>query len=90
MNRKTNTLLFILGATAVNIVITLLCFFIYYLPYSWFLAPRLPPGSIILSLAVIFIVALATSFIVYQVLLKLFMKKVDVKKYFDSLVGSKK
>ncbi|MDR2738668.1 MAG: hypothetical protein LBB68_02410 [Treponema sp.] len=82
MNKKTNTLLFILAAMMVNIVITLIYFFIPYLFYSVFLAPRLPANSVVLSLALIFLAALAMSFITYQKLLKLFIKKVDVRKYF--------
>jgi hypothetical protein len=83
MNKKTNTLLFILTAMMTNIVIILIYFFILYLLYSALIAPRLPANSGVLSLAVIFLAAMAFSFITYQKLVKLFIKKVDVRKYFE-------
>jgi hypothetical protein len=90
MSRKTNTLLFILAATIANIALTLISFLIFYLLYAALLAPRLPAGSVIWCLALIFLAALAVSFLVYQALLKLFMKKVDVQRYFDPIFKSRK
>jgi hypothetical protein len=86
MSKKTNTLLFILIASAANILLTVLSFSILYLPYALLIAPRLPPSSVIWILALLFLLALVISFIVYQALLKLFIKKVDVRKYFDPFV----
>jgi small-conductance mechanosensitive channel len=86
MSKKTNTALFILIATAANILLTIVSFLILYLPYALFIAPRLPPSSVIWILALLFLLALAISFIVYQALLKLFIKKVDVRKHFDPIV----
>jgi hypothetical protein len=86
MSRKTNTLFFMLIATAANILLTVVSFLVLYLPYALLLAPRLPPSSVIWILALLFLAALVISFIVYQALLKVFVKKVDVRKHFDSLV----
>jgi hypothetical protein len=86
MSKKTNTLLFILIATVSNVLLTIISFFMLYLPYALWIAPRLPPSSVIWVLALLFLIALVISFIVYQALLKLFMKKVDVRKYFDLFV----
>ena len=86
MSRQTNTLLFILVASVANIVLTLVSFLIFYLLYAALLAPRLPPSSAIWCLAALFLLALILSFIVYQALLKWFMKKVDVKKYFGPII----
>jgi hypothetical protein len=86
MSKKTNTLLFVLAASLVNIALTVASFLLLYLPYALLLAPRLPPSSVIWILALLFLLALALSFIVYQALLKLFIKKVDVGKHFDSFV----
>ncbi|GHV73093.1 hypothetical protein AGMMS49940_03950 [Spirochaetia bacterium] len=90
MNKKTNTLLFILAATLANIVLTLISFFIFYLLYAVLLSPRLPTDSVIWCLALIFLAALVVSFLVYQALLKLFMKKVNVQKYFDPIFNTRK
>jgi hypothetical protein len=85
MSKKTNTLLFVLVATAANILLTLVSFLVLYLPYALLLAPRLPPSSVIWILAGLFLLALVISFIVYQALLKLFIKKVDVQKRFGPI-----
>jgi membrane protein YdbS with pleckstrin-like domain len=85
MRKKANTLLFILGATVANVLLTLISFAVFYLAYALLLAPRLPPDSVIWCLAALFLVALVVSFVVYQKLIRLFVKKVDVKKYFDPL-----
>ena len=90
MNKKTNTLLFILAATLANITVTLISFLVFYLLYAVLLSPRLPPDSVIWCLALIFLAALVVSFLVYQALLKLFIKKVDVQKYFASIFNTKK
>ena len=86
MSRKTNTLLFILIARLATILLTIVSFLVLYLPYALFIAPRLPSSSVVWILALLFLLALAISFIVYQALLKLFMKKVDVRKHFESFV----
>jgi hypothetical protein len=90
VNRKTNTLLFILAATLTNIALTLISFLVLYLLYAALLSPRLPADSVIWCLALIFLAALVVSFFVYQALLKLFMKKVDVQKYFDPVFNARK
>jgi putative effector of murein hydrolase len=90
MSKKTNTILFILGATVVNILITIISFFVLYILYARVLAPRLPPNSVVWGIMIIFVAALAISFIVYQTLLKQFVKKVEVQKYFDPIFNSRK
>jgi protein-S-isoprenylcysteine O-methyltransferase Ste14 len=86
MSQKTNALLFILAATVVNILLTVVSFLALYLPYALLIAPRLPPSSVIWTLALLFLLALVISFIAYHALLKLFIKKVDVRKRFGSLI----
>jgi hypothetical protein len=85
VSKKTNTLFFILIAAAANVLLMIVVFLVLYLPYALLLAPRLPPGSVIWILALLFLAALVISFIVYQILLKLFIKKVDMRKYFSPL-----
>jgi hypothetical protein len=85
VNRRTNTLVFILLATVSNLALTLLSFFVFYLLYALLLAPRLPQDSVTWCLALIFLAALTVSFLVYHALLKRFMRKVDVRKHFAPL-----
>jgi small-conductance mechanosensitive channel len=86
MSKKTNTLLFILIASLANILLTIAGFLLLYLPYALFIAPRLPPSSVIWILALLFLLALGISFMAYHALLKWFIKKVDLHKRFDPLV----
>ncbi|GHV29374.1 hypothetical protein AGMMS4952_15020 [Spirochaetia bacterium] len=90
MSKKTNTLLFILAATLTNITLVLLSFLLFFILYSVVLRPLLPANSVIWALGLIFLAALIVSFVVYQALLKLFTKKVDVQKYFDPIFNTRR
>jgi phosphotransferase system glucose/maltose/N-acetylglucosamine-specific IIC component len=82
MSRKTNTLLFVLGATVFNILVTAIWFTALFLLYAWLLAPRLPEAARAWGFPVIFIIAITLSFIVYQAVLKYLIKKVNLGKHF--------
>ena len=86
MNKKVNTLLFILGATLFNIIITVLCFVVLMVLYVKFLMPLLPEGNAWVF-PIIFIAAIAAAFFLYRLLLKLLLKKIQVEKYFDPIFG---
>jgi hypothetical protein len=90
MNKKVNTLLFILGATLFNIITTVIGFFILLQLYVKLILPHVPENGTGWGFALILIVALALSFIVYRVVLKVLIKKVDIEKYFDPLIGGRK
>jgi hypothetical protein len=90
MSKKTNTLLFILGATVFNILVTIISFVVLLFLYTRIPADRLPEGAFVWGSIVIFVGATVLSFIVYQSLLKLMIKKVDVNKYFDPIFKGKK
>jgi len=82
MSKKTNTLLFILGGTVFNIIVTVLCFIFFLFIFTRFLFPHLPDGSIAWMLPINFAASIAASFLVYRQTIKLIMKKVDMEKYF--------
>jgi hypothetical protein len=90
MNKKANTLLFILGATVFNILITVICFLALFLLYARFLVQLLPENAAAWGFPVIFIGAIALSFLVYRLILKVLLKKVNVEKYFDPIFGRRK
>jgi len=92
MNKKTNTLLFILGGTIFNILITILSFFLLLALCSAVIFPRIPPDSTAWSwvLAGIFIAAIVASFVVYRFAIKILMKKIDMEKYFDPIFRPRK
>jgi len=87
MSKKTNTLLFILGGTVLNIIITVLSFLIFLAIYSRFLYPVLPESAAAWVLPVVFVAAIAVSFFVYRLAIKIVMKKVDMEKHFDPIFG---
>jgi uncharacterized membrane protein (DUF485 family) len=90
MSKKTNTLWFILGATAFNILVTVICFVVLLVIYARFLLPMLPESSASWGFPVIFIGAIALSFVLYRIILKQVMKKVDMEKHFDPIFGGRR
>jgi len=89
MNKKVNTLLFILGATLFNIIIALISWVILTLLYVKFLMLQLPETSRSWAFAGIFLLSIGISFFVYRILLKHFINKIEIEKYFDPLFVSK-
>jgi len=89
MNKKINTILFVLGATAFNILITVFSFFLLMILYANFIARILPQGAQAWSFPLIFISSLVISFFVYKIVLGHLVKKIDVEKYFDPIIRSR-
>jgi len=85
MSKKTNTILFILGATVFNVIICIAGFLILFFLYARFLYQFIPEGGQSWVFTVIFIGAIAISILVYRVVLKALIKKIDVEKYFDPI-----
>jgi hypothetical protein len=87
MNKKANTLLFILGATFFNVIVTIAAFSALALLYAYLLLPHLPEDGRTWGFPLIFIASIAISFAAYRLALKLLVKKVELEKYFDPLFG---
>ena len=87
MSKKTNTLLFILGGTVFNVLVTLISFFVLLVIYGRFLVPYLPEDAGGWVLIVIFVLSIAISFVVYRQVIKVITKKIDMDKYFDPIFG---
>ncbi|MCL1931421.1 MAG: leader peptide processing enzyme [Treponema sp.] len=85
MNKKANTIFFILGATVFNILITVLFFLLLLIVYAKFLLPVMPEATQTWSFPLIFIAAIAIAFIVYRYAVRFLMNKIDMEKYFDPL-----
>ena len=90
MNKKTNTLLFILGATVFNVFVTVLCFVVMMILYAKFVMVFLPEEAHSWAFPLMFIIAIAITFFLYRFALKLLLKKIQVDKYFDPIFGKKK
>ena len=92
MNKKVNTLLFILGATVFNIIVTILCFMALSLIFTKVIMPLIPEESNFRGwgFTLIFIAAIIVSFLVYRFVIKLLMKKIAVEKYFEPIFSRRK
>jgi len=90
MSKKTNTLWFILGATAFNILTTLIFFVLLLVIYARTILPMLPEETGAWGFPVIFIGAIVLSFFLYKIILKQVMKKYDFEKYFDPIFGPRR
>jgi O-antigen/teichoic acid export membrane protein len=84
MNKKVNTALFMLGATLVNIVL-MLFLLIAFIMLIGVLFPE--PSSSLAQILLIaaFLLALAGSFGIYTLIIKLVSKKIDMEKYFHPI-----
>lgn len=89
MNKKVNTMLFILGATVFNILLTVLSFIVLLTLYARFLQPHLSEQAAGWAFPLVFIAAMAAAFLVYRKVIRFLTKKVDVDKYFDPIFGNR-
>ena len=89
MNKKVNTLLFVLGATVFNVIIAVISFISFFTLYAKFIMPIVSENSYSWSFTLIFLASLAVSFLVYRLTLKFLLKKVEIEKYFDPIFVSK-
>jgi hypothetical protein len=94
MSKKTNTLLFILGATVFNLLITIAAFLALLLLFTYIIMPGLPESAAgkaaSWAIPIIFIAALAVSFGVYRIVLKFLMKKINIERHFDPIFGGRR
>ena len=92
MSKKTNTLLFILGGTVFNILVTVLSFILLWALCGVLIMPRLPSDSTAWAWIMpgTFIASIVISFVVYRLAIKIIMKKVDMEKYFDPIFGPRR
>jgi hypothetical protein len=86
MTKRAKLLLFMIGATLFNVLLTALLFVGVLALYSLTLGQILKVPSAGLAIAVSFVVAIAISSIVYKKILESLRKRID----FDSTFGSRK
>jgi hypothetical protein len=90
MSKKTNTALFILGATTFNVLITLLILGVLLFLYAQFIVPALPEKVMVFGLPVILVGAISLSFVIYRILLKQLLKRIDIEKHFEPIFGPRR
>ena len=85
MNKKVNTLLFVLCATLFNVLVAILTCILLILLYTFLLSQIVPDAVNDWILPIIFMLGIVTSFLSYRALFKFLVKKIDVEKYFDPI-----
>lgn len=85
MNKKANTILFVLGATVANVVIMLVIFLALFLLFGRLIAPSLPPQANQIIMLVLFIGSIVATYFIYHRLVKWLSEKYDLEKYFDPI-----
>jgi hypothetical protein len=85
MSKKTNTVLFLIGGTIFNVLVTVACFLLLLLVYSNFIFGHVSESIAAWALPVFFAGAIAASFFIYRLAIKIIVKKIDMEKYFDPI-----
>ena len=78
-----------LGATAFNIVITVLSCVLLSIVCAKFIIPYTPEGLRGWFFPMIFIASIAISFIAYRFATRFLMKKIDMERYFEPIFFNK-
>jgi hypothetical protein len=89
MSKKSNTVIFLLAATVVNIIVTIVLFLGILVLYASAFANLLPKEAVSWVLLFDFVVSIVGSFFIYRLVVKLISKKWDFDKYFDPLFAPK-
>ena len=90
MNKRVNTVLFVIGASVVNVIIMLILFLGLFVVFARFLAPSLSPGANQLIMVLIFVISIGATYFIYHRLVRWISTKIDMEKYFDPIFGRKK
>jgi hypothetical protein len=85
MNKKLNTVLFILGATVVNILTMLIILFLGIFLIGKFLSEGAQESIGQFLFILVFLLAIAGSFFAYNRLIKYISNKIDMDKYFHPI-----
>lgn len=85
MNKKVNTVLFILGATIFNIIMMILILVVGLALISVFVGENIGAGIAQILFLLLFVVSIAGAFFLYHRAVKLLSQKVDMEKYFHPI-----
>lgn len=90
MNKKTNTVLFLIGATVFNLLVMFILIVLSLVLISVVFRDRLNPNVLSILMILLFIGSIAGAFFIYNRALKLLTKKIDMDKYFMPLFRRKR
>ena len=75
MTKKVKMVLLLFTATVLNVLLMIICFTTLLLLYTTFMAPNIPENISFIGIPLIFTASLVLSFLIYQKMLKQFLKK---------------
>lgn len=90
MNKRLNSVLFIIGATVANIVSMVVIFGVLMVLFARFLAPHLAPGANQIILLVLFVGSVVITYVLYHRFMKWLSEKYTLQDYFGPLFGRNK
>lgn len=85
MNKKLNTVLFILAASVVNILVMILLMTLLFALAAFILPPDMGSGLGQVAFLIIFALAVGGSFFFYHRFIGFLSKKIDMEKYFHPI-----
>jgi hypothetical protein len=90
MNKKANTVLFLLGATVFNLLVMFILIVIFLVLISAVFRDSLNPNVLSILMIVVFVGSIAASFFIYGRVVKWLNRKIDMDKYFMPLFRRKR
>ncbi|MFW5710519.1 MAG: leader peptide processing enzyme [Spirochaetota bacterium] len=85
MNKKVNTLLFVLGATVFNIIMMIVILTVGLAVISAFAGESIGSGTAQILFLLLFVGSIAGAFFVYHQAIKLLSRKIEMEKYFHPI-----
>ncbi|TVR70270.1 MAG: hypothetical protein EA427_06225 [Spirochaetaceae bacterium] len=90
MNRRLNSVLFVLAATVANILAMTVLFLVLLVLFARLVAPSLPTQVNQIMFLVLFIVSVVGTYVIYHRVMRVLMKKYDMQKYFGPIFGKER
>lgn len=85
MNRRLNTILFLIGATLVNILVMVVLFLILFVLFARFVAPAVPPETGQFVLLGLFVLSVVGTYFIYHRIMAALQQRVALDKYFGPI-----
>jgi membrane protein YdbS with pleckstrin-like domain len=85
MNKRVNTVLFILAATVANILVMMVIFLLLFVLFGRFLAPQIPPNIGVYVLMVLFVLSIVATYFIYHRAVRWLSSKYELEKYFGPI-----
>lgn len=89
MNKKANTILFMIAATALNVVMMVVIFLVLVMLYAWIVPSGFSSQVGQIIGIVLFLGSIALTYFIYHRLVKWMSKKWNLDDYFDPIFGKR-